>query len=174
MTRLVAKIILHSVLVTVFMGCAKESEKFAGKRNVATQKSFHGEPPENTSAIISTLITDELKKKKLNADSTRTIGEAFDSYKFAIKKEWRETGTRSGKYYIDYICWLDVNTFSREGIVKRAVELKFVIHENGEAYIVMGTKVEIKSDGKLYSTPIEAAKIKVIVAAIYENKEISF
>ena len=49
-----------------------------------------------------------------------------------------------------------------------------MIHEDGETYIAMASRIEIKSDGMLHTTPIEPPEIKKIVTAIYENREITF
>jgi hypothetical protein len=82
------------------------------------------------------------------------------------------------KVYVDFLCQLAVNKLSpaavKDGVVKRNLEIKFVVQENGEAYIVMATRVEIKSDGKSYTTPVKIPDIPKIVAAIYENREITF
>lgn len=123
-------------------------------------------------------IVDGLKKKKLKANSAKTIGEAFDSYSHVVSKEWRETSTRTNKYYADYICWFDVKTVSseslQEGVVKRGLEVKFVIHEDGEAFVSMGTRIDVKSDGKEYRTVLPLPQVAKIVDAIYANQKIEF
>lgn len=132
----------------------------------------------SSSAVHGTPVLDALKDNKLEANSTKTIGQAFDSYTFVKKKEWRETPAQNGVYYIDYIGWLDVSPISsaalREGVVKRTLEIKFAIHEDGYTYIAMARRIEIKSDGMEHVTIIDPADLSKIVAAIYENREITF
>jgi len=142
------------------------------------KKPFHGDIETSSSVVPLSPFVNALKKNHLDASPTKTIGEAFDSYKYAIKNEWRETATKGGPYYIDYICWFHVNPISydalKEGVMKRGLEIKFAVHEDGETYITMVSRIDIKSDGMLYSTPLEPPEIKKKVAAIYENREITF
>lgn len=166
------------VVVALVGGCSKGSGPDSGTQADIKNKSVHGDGSRGAAAVPGTPIADALKKKRLNANSVKTIGEAFDSYRHVTVKEWRETSTKSNKYYVDYICWFDISSLSaaalKDGIVKRGLEIKFVIHEDGEAFIAMATRVEVKSDGKSYSTPIDLPEIKTIVTAIYENREITF
>ena len=172
------RIVLLGIIVAAVAACSKGNESETAKKASPQNKSVHGDVTGSASAVPGTPIADALKKKKINANFSKSIGEAFDSYKYVTKREWRETGTSSNKYYVDYICWFDVNALSpaamKDGIVKSGMVIKFVIHENGEAYIAMATRIEIKSDGKSYTTPIKVADIQKIVTAIYENREISF
>ena len=139
---------------------------------------FHGDMKTTASAAPVTPGVAALKNNHLDVSSTKTIGDAFDAYKFAIKKEWRETPTQSGPYYIDYICWFHVGPISsaslKEGVIKRGMEIKFAVHEDGETYIAMASRIDIKSDGMLYTTPLDPPEIKKTVTAIYENREITF
>ena len=170
-------VLLLSTSVCVVAACSKGKDAEVAAKKASPTMSVHGDMASSANAVPGTPIADALKKKKLNAHPSKTIGEAFDSYTFASKKEWRETETKGGKFYIDYICWFDIGPLSaaalKEGVVKRGLEIKFVIHETGDAFIAMATRMDIKSDGKSYSTPIELADIEKIVAAIYENREIA-
>jgi len=148
-------------------------------RNSDTSKMlFHGDMETSSSAVPGTPILESLKNNHLDVSSTKTIGEAFDAYKFAIEKEWRETPTKSGPYYIDYIGWFHISPVSsvalKEGVIKRGMEIKFAVHEDGETYIAMASRIDIKSDGMRYATPIDPPEIKKIVTAIYENREITY
>jgi hypothetical protein len=139
---------------------------------------FHGDVNTNTSSVPETLGIDALKKNHLEVSATKTIGEAFDSYTYAITKEWRETPSENGPHYIDYICWFHVSPVSsaalKEGVVKRGLEIKFVVRGDGETYIAMVSRIDLKSDGMRYNTVIDPPEIKNIVTAIYENREINF
>jgi len=175
------------ILALSLAGCSKGNDEKSSVtvvpkakfRNVdKLNKPFHGDIETPVSVVSGTPILHSLKDNHLEVSSTKTIGEAFDTYKYAIKKEWRETPTQIGPYYIDYICWFDISPVSsvalKEGVVKRGLEIKFAIHENGETYIAMASRIDIKSDGMSYTTPIDPPEIKKIVTAIYENREITF
>lgn len=162
----------------------KSSVEKAKLRSTAEKKLFHsGMKPANAEAtgeLPPSPVLIELKKNHLAVNQAKTIGEAFDSYKYATKIEWRETAkeTTEFPYYIDYICWLPVKTFSsvalKENVVKRALDIKFAILENGETYVAMASRTEIKSDGMIHSTPLVPSNTENIIKAIYENREISF
>lgn len=177
MSKIVILVVTCALAVN-FMACSKDVEVKAEKTEPAQKKLFHEQVDPKTPSVPSTPFADALKKKKLNANSSKTIGEAFDSYKFVTSKEWRDTESKDNRVYVDYLCQLDVSKLSsasvKDGVVKRNLEIKFVIHENGEAYIAMATRTEIKSDGKTYTTPIKVADIPKIVTSIYENREITF
>jgi hypothetical protein len=144
------------------------------------KKTFHTEMNTTDSPAAASPVLLSLKDNHLPVSSSRTIGEAFDSYKHATEKQWRETARASGQfpYYIDYICWFPVSAVSsvalKEGIVKRGLDIKFAIQEDGETYITMASRTQVKSDGMLHTSIIEPDDIKKIVTAIYENKEIAF
>jgi len=142
------------------------------------KKPFHGDMETMTSAMPISLAVESLKKNHLELSSTKTIGEVFDAYKHASKKEWREAANRNGTYFIDYICWLDISPVSsvalKEGVVKRALDIKFTVQADGETFIGMMNRIDIKSDGMVYTTVVDPADIKKIVTAIYENREIPF
>lgn len=130
------------------------------------------------SSVPGSLGIAALKNNHLEVSATKSIGEAFDSYKYAITKEWRETSSESGPHYIDYICWFHISPVSsvaiREGVVKRGLEIKFVVRGDGETYIALISRIDIKSDGMRSVSIIDPPEIKKIVTAIYENREITF
>ncbi|HIJ96086.1 MAG TPA: hypothetical protein HPP94_10220 [Desulfuromonadales bacterium] len=142
------------------------------------KKLFHGDLKTSASSVPGTLGIDALKKNHLELSSTKTIGEVFDSYTHAITKEWRETSSENGPHYIDYICWFNISPVSsvaiRDGVVKRGLEIKFVVRGDGETYIAMISRIDIKSDGMRSVSVIDPPEIKKIVTAIYENREITF
>ena len=120
----------------------------------------------------------ELKNNHLDVSSAKTIGDAFDAYTHATKKEWTETPGKNGSYYIDFVCMLKVKSLSsaaiREGVVTRKLILKFVIHKGGKTYIAMASRNEIMTDGMEHVYIIAPADIKKVVTAIYANQEIEF
>lgn len=172
------QVVVMCVLAVSLMACSNNDEAKEEKSKSASKMKFHGEDDTKAKPGSSSPYADALKPMKLNANSSKTIGEAFDSYSHVVSKEWRDTEAKDGKVYVDYLCQLDISKLSsasvKDGVVKRDLIVKFVIHEKGEAYIAMATRVEVKSDGKSYTIPVEVADIKKIVDAIYANKEISF
>jgi len=169
-------VVIIMIFAFAVCGCAKEEKNKIERVHKAAQKSDASQSGKNQ--VTKMPIVDSLKKKKLNKNSEKTIGEVFDSYSHVVSKEWRETGTNTNKYYADYICWFDVKTISmsaiKDGVAKSGLELKFVIHEDGEAFIVMGTRVEIKNDGNLYRTILPLSDVASVVDKIYANQEIKF
>jgi hypothetical protein len=156
---------------------APQKAKF--RNRTRSKLLFHGGDMDTpSSAAPESPVLKSLKENHLEVSQTKTIGDAFDAYKYAIKKEWRETPTNDGPYYIDYIGWFSVSPFSaaalRDGVVKRALNLKFVIQKDGDAYISMASRVDVKTDGMIHTSVIEPTEIKKIVTAIYENREITF
>ena len=127
------KIILSAsigIIALNIMACSKGNEEkspttvapMAKFRNIDKFKimQFHGDMKTTASAAPVTPGVAALKNNHLDVSSTKTIGDAFDAYKFAIKKEWRETPTQSGPYYIDYICWFDVSSVSSAALKEGA------------------------------------------------------
>ena len=139
---------------------------------------FHGDGADSTVKVTRTPVADLIKKKKLNAFPQKTIGDAFDSYTKAISKEWKDDLGRDGRYYVDYICWFDGKTVTPEerksGVAKKGLDLKFVIHEDGEAYISVAIKLFQKEDGTVQTGYFAANEIGKVVEDIYNNKELNY
>ncbi|MBF0328886.1 MAG: hypothetical protein HQL10_06985 [Nitrospirae bacterium] len=135
-------------------------------------KSIHSNVAETSTPGISAAIKNQ---KWPNSQST-TIGTVFDSYKHLTKKEWRESSLKSGHYTIDFSGWFEKNTLNdkdiQDGVIDRGVGVTFVIEPNGAWYVLMVSKLEVKSDGKLYR--YEQKDSTAILDKIYANKKISF
>jgi len=165
------------------VACSKGSEEKTPVTTAPNAKFRNSEKPklkyhtDSSSSSVSPVL-EFLKNNHLEVSSTKTIGEAFDGYTYASKKEWRETQVPNGPFYIDYICWPEVSSTSltaiKQGLVKRKLEIKFVIHKDGNIYIAMARRIDFKSDGMEYEVVIEPAVIKTLVRTIYENREIAF
>ena len=163
-------------LVTVFAcACAKESPKVPDKLN--TEK-----PAQSTVAEEATDgLVNAIKKGKLANYQSTTIGNAFDSYKYLTKKEWKTSSLKSGQITVDFIgwfepdAWFDPNSLTdkdlKDGITGRGINVKFVIEPNGSYYVFMISKIESKSDGKVYGFELQDSA--GILANIYANKKIS-
>lgn len=120
-------------------------------------------------------VHNALKKLKLVDHPSKTIGTAFDEYKYFNKREWKETPARGGKMYVDFTGWLkndplDMRRY-KKSISSSAIEIKFVIEPNGSYAAVMATRIEIYTDGKSGRYPLE--NMNGILNSIYENKKIS-
>lgn len=146
---------------------------------VTKKKLYHGEMETVASpAAINGIIAQALKDRKLSVDESKTIGEAFDSYEFAAKHEWRETHTRVDPYFVDCIYQFPVHPLSllsfREKIVARKLEVKFAVYEDGTSYVSLVSRIDTKTDGMIHSHHYSPVEMKNIVTAIYENREIVF
>ena len=119
-----------------------------------------------------------LKKSKLSLFPSKTIGEAFDGYRYFAKREWKETPASGGRVYVDFTGWLKARTgflgiFDLgENPSNRAIGIKFMVNLNGSYRAVMASRIEKKADGMLYNQPVE--DLHDILKKIYENKEIKF
>lgn len=166
------------IIALSIVACTNGNKEKSPGASAPQKMKFHGEMKTTSSPVDGTPVLKSLKDNHLEVSSTKTIGEAFDSYKYATKKEWRETAVANGPYYIDYICWLDISPVSsvalKTGIVKRAMEIKFAVREDGETYISLVTLTDTKTDGMIYTTHVDPPGIKKIVTAVYENREIVF
>lgn len=155
----------------------QKTEKARLRNSNILKKPFHGEMGATTKVAFSPLI-ESVKNNHLEQSSSVTIGEVFEKYKHAEKIEWREAVSNTGASFVDYICWIDVKPFSsvsiNDGVVKRALDVKFVIRATGETYVGSASRIDIKSDGMIYTTEVDPTNLKRIVDAIYENREIPF
>ena len=138
-------------------------------------KSMHSVPASQAGSGESA-VTEAIKKQTLPDFPSMPIGKALEGYSHFTKLEWKETRTDSGKYYIDCIGWLDTKTMDvaslKNGVSLHGVAVKFVVTQDGSFGLVMVSKLEAKTDGNIYSDPLEDAK--GILEKIYGNKEIRF
>jgi hypothetical protein len=92
------------------------------------------------------------------------------------KKEWKAAVLQSRHVTVDFTGWVERETLSdkdiRDGITGRALEIKFVIEPNGSFYVFMVSKIESKSDGKVYR--FQSDDIAGILDNIYANKNSAF
>lgn len=161
------------------MACSKGNEGKTQDAAEMKKKSFHGDMKTKGTPTSGSGMLMSLKANHLAESKTKTIGEAFDSYKHAKVKEWKETPSTNGSpYFIDYICWFPAKPVSvaalKDEAKLRGLEIKFAIREDGETYITMARRLDVKGDGTINATPLLQAEINKTVTAIYENREISF
>ncbi len=160
MRRVVLVVVMGAVL-SLLGACAKDGgERQAQQGNAASNEGIVG----------------AIKEKTLADYPTSTIGNAFDTYRYFDKREWKETRSSDGKIYVDFWGWFNTATLDaasvKNGIVARGVAAKFVVYRDGAFNLAMISKIETRADGKMYVYPL--ADKKSIMDAIYANKEISF
>lgn len=175
--RLMRSLLLIVLLaaVSITAGGCSEKEKQETPKTAQDNLSVHGKAPvgDGTEAVgMATVI----KKQHLAGYSSTTVGEAIDSYRYFTKKEWSESRNSKGTSYVDFTGWLSTSSTDissiKDRVAARGVQIKFVVYENGSFGVAMVSKVEAKTDGKLYAYPLENSQ--VILDRIYGNKEIGF
>jgi hypothetical protein len=158
-----------TLVLIVFAGACVNEDRHDNQK---VEKS--GQQSEAESAVVG--IVDFIKKQKLVNFKSTTIGHAFDSYRYLTKKEWKAAVLQSRHVTVDFTGWFERETLSdkdiRDGITGRALEIKFVIEPNGSFYVFMVSKIESKSDGKVYR--FQSDDIAGILDNIYANKNIAF
>lgn len=99
-------------------------------------------------------------------------------YNKVASREWQEVPGKDGKYFVDYICWLNESAVSparkQEGIIKIGLDVKFVVQNNGDFFVAMVSRLQMRADGQALAEPFEPAVIKRVMDAIYSEKELSF
>jgi hypothetical protein len=173
------KIQRWTVVVATFLGlvaCAEKSPELPKNNQKPRYDAplVHGDVS-GQKGVPSGL--DEVIKKKILPDfPSMTIGQAFQNYGFFSKQEWSQTRSANDTYYIDCIGWFDTKlldlTSIKNGIARQGVGFKFMIAQNGTFGLVMVSRIEAMTDGKIYSYPLEDARR--FIAKIYEKKEIKF
>lgn len=167
MTKITYFLASAMIGVMVLVGaCTKEG---ADKQNVEKPAQQSGADTPNAGLVNA------IKNGKLANFKTVTIGSAFDAYKYLTKKEWKAETLKSRHVTVDFTGWFEPGTLNdkdkQDGITSKGLNVKFVIEPNGSYYVFMVTKLEAKSDGKIYGTELQDSA--GIIASIYANKKIS-
>lgn len=154
-------------------GCAKEGQK---PQNVPSKVvSSHGTGAETKPSDQPQGFVGIVTSQKLPPSNTRTIGTAFDEYRYFSSREWKETRNAAGKVYVDFkglFTSAPIAKSVKDGVSRQGVEVKFVVEPNGNFYVGMISRIDIMADGKMYLYPMgDGTKI---VEMIYDNKEIAF
>ncbi len=170
MRRVFWVVVMGAALLLVG-ACSKNDSKVVGVHGA----NPHGQQ-DNATDSPELGFADVIKSKKLADYSTSSIGDAFGTYRFFDKREWRETKSSDGKVYVDFWGWFNAavldDASTKNGIVARGVEVKFVIYPDGAFNLAMISKIEARTDDKVYVYPL--ADKKRIMDAIYTNKELAF
>lgn len=139
----------------------------------ACSKAKDEKPLKKTDTPNGGLI-EVIKNGKLAAFQSVTIGEAFDSYKYLIKKDWKANILKSGHVTVDFTGWFEDSELSdedkRRGVNGKGLEVKFVIEPNGVYYVFMVSKMELISNGSIMKS--EYPDINTILKKIYSKEKI--
>ncbi len=156
--------------------CSKSGSSTPGTNQASEikKKSIH-EIYTTSEAPGSSVIT-ALKKKSLADYPRKTVGEAFDGYRFLNDKTWVLTYGGNGKMYVDYTGWSDPQKLDKvalgNGVLKRGLEVKFIITDRGQFYVAMISTVDAATDGRVSRVPMP--DIQVVLDSIYANKGMDF
>jgi hypothetical protein len=162
------------LIVTVSIiagGCAQQEIEKPPQRNQPNPGPHGAVPVEKGEGFVGVV-----KKQFLASYTTTSVGAAIDGYQYFAKKEWKESRNSKGTTYVDFTGWLVKSTLDKlsikDGVAARGLQIKFVIYENGSFGIAMMSKIEAKTDGKLYAYPLDNSK--ALLDSIYSNREITF
>ncbi len=148
----------------------KRGVKRADKQNVEKPRQSNGAEAPNAGLV------NVIKNGKLVNYQSTTIGNAFDSYKYLTKKEWKTESLKSRHFTVEFIGWFEPDILNekdiKDGVTGRGLDVKFVINPDGSYYVFMVSKIESKSDGKVYGYELQDST--GILANIYANKKIIF
>jgi hypothetical protein len=158
------------IVAMLFFGACK-------KQTPDNKQNFDKSGQQSGAETTKDRLVEAIKKQKFSNLQSNTIGNAFDSYKYFTKKEWKSESLKSGQFMVDFIGWFDPDTLNdkdvKDGITGRGLDVKFVIEPNGSSfYVLMILKIETKSDDKLYQSQLN--DIGSILTNIYANKKIIF
>ncbi len=162
-----SKAIFSSLLITLLLvsACSRDGANTADKQNALNQAQAPGDLG---------LIRAIKNGKLLNFEKT-SIGNAFDSYSYLTKKEWKERRLAKQPLTVDFIGWFSSDTLTdkdiKEGIAGRGLDAKFVINTDGSFYLFTISVLDATRDGGL--TRERMLDIDATLKSIYANKKIT-
>ncbi len=159
-------------IILALTGCAQENTS----QPQSTQKpvSPHGTSGGSASSGQPEGFVGIVRDQKLPIAADRTIGAAFEAYRYFGSREWKETRNAAGKVYVDFkglFTGTPLEKSVKDGVIRQGVEVKFVIEQNGNFYVAMVSRIDVTSDGRMTLYPMEG---KELIERIYANKEITF
>lgn len=165
------KLFLLSVMMTAILpiwACTKDGADGPDKQDREKPGQQRGAPNVGLINVI--------KNGKLANFPSVTIGNAFGSYRYLTKKEWKQTLLKSGHITVEFIGWFEPESLNdgdmKNGITGRGLEVMFVINPDGSYYVFMVSLVEAKSDGTVYRNQLHDNA--GILTKIYANSKITF
>ncbi|MDA8104996.1 MAG: hypothetical protein M0Z71_06395 [Nitrospiraceae bacterium] len=154
-------------IILIIGACTKWGADAPGKQN--SENSVHSSAEKADVGLVGVL-----KKKKLANYQSTTIGNAFDSYQYLTKKQWKTASLKSGQTTIDFIGWFGSDALKDEdikkGVTGKGLDVMFVIEPNGSFYAFMASMIESKSDGKI--DRVQQIDTAGVLAKIYGNQKI--
>ena len=162
-------LLLFVLVFAIFSGaCTKDETDSQDKHKAGTSGQSNG-AESTTPGLIN-----GIKRGKLVNYQSATIGTAFDSYKYLTNKEWKLE--QQNKYFVvDFAGWFGPETLNekdiKDGVTGKGIDVKFVINPDGSYYVLMVSKLEAKSDGKVYGSELQDST--AILTNIYANRKIS-
>ena len=162
-------LLLFVLVFAIFLGACTKNETDSQDKHKA---GISGQP--NGAESTTPGLINGIKRGKLVNYQSATIGTAFDSYKYLTSKEWKLK--QQNRYIIvDFVGWFESDTLNeediRDGLTGKGINVKFVVEPDGSYYVFMVSKLEAKSDGKIYVSPHD--DISGILTKIYANTKIS-
>jgi|MudIll2142460700_1097286.scaffolds.fasta_scaffold22277_3 hypothetical protein len=152
-------------LTLLCCACTKEGSDNGDKRSGQSQGQ------ETADAGLVKVI----KNGKLANFPTASIGKAFDSYKYLIRKEWKEKQLKSGHLTVDFTGWFEPRFLDekarQEGVTDRGLEITFVINPDGSFYLFMISALDRKSDGNVHRDRLPDTT--AVLENIYANNKIT-
>ncbi len=162
-----------SLSFACLFGCTKETEKSpANSSRVVSPHSVGADSkkPDGPQGFVGIVIN-----QKLDPSNSKTIGAVFEEYRYFKSREWKETRNTAGKVYVDFKGMFSNTPIAKslkDGVSRQGVEVKFVVEPNGNFYVGMISRIDVKTDGMMSLYPLEDGD--KIIKMIYDNKEISF
>ncbi len=161
------KVILLSVIIGLAFGvgaCKQGVTDSPDKQKVEEQAA--DAPNEGLIGVI--------KKGKLDNYQSTTIGNAFESYKYLINKDWKMK--QEGMHFtVRFLGWVEPGLLNEEdkkrGVTGKGLEVVFVVNPDGSYYVFMASRLETRSDGKIYTALMN--DMAGVLSSIYANKKIS-
>lgn len=151
-------------MTLIFGACAKEAANTADKSN-----SEKPAPKATNSAFV-----DIIRNQRMSNFRSVTIGNAFDSYKYLTNKEWKSASMKSGQITVDFTGWFEPDALNKKdvsnGVTGKGLDVMFVIEPNGSFYVFMVSKLEARTDGKIYQSQLDDTT--AILTKIYSNQKI--
>jgi len=167
--------VIYIVMVCTSYGCSRESGEATKSASKAMSPHSVNSDTQKPASDVKTFVS-IVSKQKLPGLDSKTIGAAFEEYRYFSSREWNETRNASGKVYVDFKGLLAGNSLAlnslKAGIARHGVEVKFVVDSSGQMFVGMVSKIEVMTDGSMKLIPVEGAK--KIMEQIYDNKEIIF
>ena len=154
---------ISALLVGVLLfsvACVKES---ADKQKSGQQNS-----------AMNSGIIDFIKLQKLVKFPSTTIGQAFEAYRYASRKEWSVTPQPDRHIAVDFVAWFDPSTLSdserKDGIVGKGLSVTFMINQDNSFYVSAVSKIATRKDGKVDRS--QMTDIADILSKIYANERV--